>query len=738
MLLIIISLFSISASFAQDNVTCEDDIIECEDEVPLTDDVISSVDETPLTETPLNFSSLNKLIRESTDSNIYLQHDYKYDESADSAFSEGIVIDRQVNIFGNGKTIDGSGKARIFNIPAANVFLNGITFTNGNAQNGGAIIGNSYGVINCRFIANHANNYGGAIVNGYAENCLFESNVADYGGAMYNGSALKSNFTKNSAKSYGAAAKTILTSCQFTYNNASNVGGAVGDNGCSAYDCTFIGNYAINEGGAVYAAYVNSSRFMDNHANYGGAISGMSDSVSNSYFTDNYANEMGGALYNIYAVDCEFRRNHAREGGAMFGSSARRCNFISNYATDSSGGIKGYAEDCYFVDNSAYRAGAVEGDAKNSVFEENHAITGGALYISSAENCEFIKNYAEEGGAIYGGSAAHCTFTENTADTGAGMYGGSATFSNFTGNVAEITGGAYYRTAVSDCYVQGNIPKYILEVSDFQPTFGFSGEVQVKLSDSRYGEINNVKLLLKAYDKNNREAFVSNCYSGGTCYVNLDLGEFTIVVSVADRNYDIEPVSKHVVIKKFTSFYVVSVTATYGINNPLIVNLHDIDGGVLRNVPITVSIDGSSKTYTTNNNGQVLVSTVGLTPKTHNVVVNYGGSANYHPSSATAKITVNKAKPYIIVSNMKYYKSEKTKKFYMILKDNCYRVMKNTKVTLKVNGKKYTAKTNAKGRATFKITKLKKKGKFKATASYSGNSYYTSVSASAKITVKKG
>ncbi|MBR3155838.1 MAG: hypothetical protein IKF13_03365, partial [Methanobrevibacter sp.] len=85
----------------------------------------------------------------------------------------------------------------------------------------------------------------------------------------------------------------------------------------------------------------------------------------------------------------------------------------------------------------------------------------------------------------------------------------------------------------------------------------------------------------------------------------------------------------------------------------------------------------------------------------------------------------------------KYYAKEKTKKFYIVLKDNLYRVMKNIKVKLKVKGKTYTAKTNSKGRATFKITKLKKKGKYTATVKYAGNSYYTALSKSAKITVKR-
>ncbi len=62
--------------------------------------------------------------------------------------------------------------------------------------------------------------------------------------------------------------------------------------------------------------------------------------------------------------------------------------------------------------------------------------------------------------------------------------------------------------------------------------------------------------------------------------------------------------------------------------------------------------------------------------------------------------------------------------------------MKNTKVTIKVNKKIYTAKTNSKGVATFKITKLTKKGKYAATVKYAGSKYYNTKSVKVKITVK--
>ena len=64
------------------------------------------------------------------------------------------------------------------------------------------------------------------------------------------------------------------------------------------------------------------------------------------------------------------------------------------------------------------------------------------------------------------------------------------------------------------------------------------------------------------------------------------------------------------------------------------------------------------------------------------------------------------------------------------------KVMKNTKLTLKVNGKTYSATTNAKGQATFKITKLTKKGKFTAVVNFAANKYYTAKTVKPKIIVK--
>ena len=70
------------------------------------------------------------------------------------------------------------------------------------------------------------------------------------------------------------------------------------------------------------------------------------------------------------------------------------------------------------------------------------------------------------------------------------------------------------------------------------------------------------------------------------------------------------------------------------------------------------------------------------------------------------------------------------------MRNNLNRVMKNTKVTIKVNKKTYTAKTNKNGAATFKLTKLNKKGNFKSVITYKGDKYYNKVTKTIKIKVK--
>jgi hypothetical protein len=92
--------------------------------------------------------------------------------------------------------------------------------------------------------------------------------------------------------------------------------------------------------------------------------------------------------------------------------------------------------------------------------------------------------------------------------------------------------------------------------------------------------------------------------------------------------------------------------------------------------------------------------------------------------------------PKITAAKATFKVKDKTKQYYVTLKDNKGKVMKSTKLTVKVNGKSYSAKTNTAGKATFKLTKLTKKGTYSAVISYTGSAIYNSVKKTVKIKVK--
>ena len=176
-------------------------------------------------------------------------------------------------------------------------------------------------------------------------------------------------------------------------------------------------------------------------------------------------------------------------------------------------------------------------------------------------------------------------------------------------------------------------------------------------------------------------------------------------------------------------------TTTYATSKNIVITLTDADGNPLKG-SVTVALNGAKKVLTTNDKGQVSYA-IGtkLLPKTYTATVTFAGDDKYVKSTGSAKVVVNKAKPKITAKNTSF-KVKKTKKYTIVLKTDKNKVMKKVKVTIKVNGKTYSAKTNSKGKATFKITKLTKKGKFTAVVKFAGNKYYYAKTAKPKITVK--
>ena len=197
-----------------------------------------------------------------------------------------------------------------------------------------------------------------------------------------------------------------------------------------------------------------------------------------------------------------------------------------------------------------------------------------------------------------------------------------------------------------------------------------------------------------------------------------------------------------------------------------------LDSRLFRITPLAVEISASSKSYVINYGGKYQVSvknvanetlsfelngkTVGYATTNADGVATFTFSAkilksakagvknlvirlmseNYQAPTKTVKITINKEKSKITSKSKKFKRSVKTKKYAITLKDSRGKAIKNMKVYIKIKGKTYKATTSSKGKATFKIKKLTKKGKYTSKITFRGNAYYKAASKKVKITIK--
>ena len=217
----------------------------------------------------------------------------------------------------------------------------------------------------------------------------------------------------------------------------------------------------------------------------------------------------------------------------------------------------------------------------------------------------------------------------------------------------------------------------------------------------------------------------------------LDAGTYTLnVTTIVDDNHNPVIQTATITVNKIkTQLTADAITTTYNVNKYLVITLKDANGNPLKGISISVDLNGVKK-YTTDANGQVKVPTKGLAPKTYTAKVTFNGNTNYEKSAINVKVTVKKAASKITAGKKTFKAKTKVKKYVAVLKDSTGKAIKNAKLTLKVKGKTYAAKTNSKGKAVFKITKLNKKGTFKGVIKFNGNKYYTKSGKNVKITVK--
>lgn len=249
----------------------------------------------------------------------------------------------------------------------------------------------------------------------------------------------------------------------------------------------------------------------------------------------------------------------------------------------------------------------------------------------------------------------------------------------------------------------------------------FSGNVLIQIAGSNYTvEVVNGK--------------------GSLPVSGLAVGNYTAVATFrAVDIFDSSTKSTNFAVKAKTPTVIkaTAVTTTYATSKNIVVTLTDANGNALEGKQVTVVLNGAAKTLATNTKGQVSLATpANLVPGTYSASITFNGDAKYVKSTGSAKVVVKKAKAKFSAKNKKFKRTLKVKKYSVVLKSDKGKAIKKVKVFLKVKGKKYTAKTNNKGKAVFKIKKLTKKGTFKSTLTFKGNKYYNKLTKKVKIILK--
>ena len=255
---------------------------------------------------------------------------------------------------------------------------------------------------------------------------------------------------------------------------------------------TLTGGHA-DQGGAIYIdngqLAISDSKFTGNSADYGGAvyITANGGVIGGCTFTNNVATYRGGAIYSEGTVDLSdsvidsnditYRENPATAlngGAAIYNNGGTLTltgvqvtkNPVSIIPRDGNAGDKIHAAivtrgaatitDCNISDNKGSWGGGVyvcDGatlNIKDSVFEENTATFGAAVYVEEAkaiiDNCDFIKNHCEgtgspgtsntqAGAVLIMAEGASASITNSNFEQNSATTGGAVSVSQATGDV---------------------------------------------------------------------------------------------------------------------------------------------------------------------------------------------------------------------------------------------------------------------------------------------------------------
>ena len=577
---------------------------------------------------------------------------------------------------------------------------------------------------------------GGAVIwtgnQGIAQNCTFQDNkAAKNGGAVY----LQGSNIEDSAN-------TTFDGCSFTNNFADVNGGAIdwyeGAHDGNILNSNFVNNTAKSNGGAVFwcghngkianSNFTNNTALgllTDSHGNKGdgGAIiwSGINGTVNNCRFIDNEAADRGGA---VFLQNC----SHGNCDNTTFAN----VYFANNTAGTNGGALdwhegahNGLVDNGTFINNTARagNGGAVfwsgsNGIIENSVYTQNHAVEGGAVYWNSNTDAElnnliFTQNTAEKGSAIYVAQGSlnllDSLFLDNRADSVELKI--NTTYANDVVEItAEFKGGDNLINAIWN-------EKDIIRFKNVT----YLGEGGITNTGNEY----RTPIILKDDEKptENGEIYQTQYenYQNITVYLYDDANKLIVNTTVktnisgaAKLTYETKSKVYELLFHPQDMYYTGIYNSTSKLIPGIEIYVNDIKYLENESVIITVSANGDEiptgnielwlndkfiNNYTLTDGKTEIITLTDLNTGTYNVTVKYSGDEKFLPFENKTQFIVNKLYSFvnIIVENYNYGETGK-----IIIQTPG---ITNT-VEIMLNNKTYYVKINETGYTEFIIPKL--------------------------------
>ena len=298
-------------------------------------------------------------------------------------------------------------------------------------------------------------------------------------------------------------------------------------------------------------------------------------------------------------------------------------------------------------------------------------------------------------------------------------------------------------------YAPANATKTVVVLKDSVPT-----EITITVSNITYSQVAKIDLTLKDQNGLPVDGVITVTVDevphnvtitkgrGSISIPNLNAGNYTVVANYSGANgYDPSFASKDFNVRKIKTYFVFQNMTTTSVETSIEgrigeyfnATLYDEFGNVLANRKVQIGFNGKIYNKTTNATGGFRLQVNLRHSANYTFALYHLEDDNYDAAFSVARIQVLKQTPKFTVTAPSYKASAKTKTITAKVISIFGSPVQYRNVSFIVDGKYYSAKTNADGIAKVKVS-LTKKGTYKVTAKFEGDGGYKPITK--QLTIK--